>query len=246
MERHHRSTLTLFAEGPFAVGAEIPLDPDASHHAQVRRTRDGEAIRLVDGAGSVAAGTLVVRGKRAAAEVHDVTRVPPPSPLELLVPVADRDRMLLAAEKAVELQVTAWRPVVFARSRSVTHRGEGERFREKVAARMRSALEQSGGGWLPVIHEETVAETAFRDADGAARRFILDEAGGPLLAHDFSPAPVTIAAGPEGGFEPTELELAGGAGWMSASLGRTTLRFETALIAAAAVIRAAQLTHGRS
>lgn len=246
MERHHRSTLTLFAGGPFAVGAEIPLDPDASHHAQVRRTRDGEPIRLVDGAGGVAAGTLIVRGKGAVAEVHDVARVPPPSPLEVLVPVADRDRMLLAAEKAVELQVTAWRPVLFVRSRSVSHRGEGERFREKVAARMRSALEQSGGGWLPVIHEETPAETALRDTDGATRRFILDEAGGPLLTHDFAPVPVAVAAGPEGGFEPAELELARAAGWVSASLGHTTLRFETALIAAAAVVRAAQLTHRRS
>ena len=44
--------------------------------------------------------------------------------------------------------------------------------------------------------------------------------------------------GPEGGFASAEIERLTEAGWQRASLGDTTLRFETAGIAAVAVCRA--------
>jgi 16S rRNA (uracil1498-N3)-methyltransferase len=47
--------------------------------------------------------------------------------------------------------------------------------------------------------------------------------------------------GPEGGIEADELAFLEANGWRPARLASTTLRFETAGIAAIAVIRAAQL-----
>jgi 16S rRNA (uracil1498-N3)-methyltransferase len=177
--------------------------------------------------------------------VEGVTHVPRPTPLEVIVPVADRDRMLLAAEKCVELQVTAWRPVYFARSRSVSSRGEGPKFREKVRARMRSALEQCGAAWMPAIEDETEGSAALQTAAGEWSRFLLD-AGGKALAGLVASVPTVIAVGPEGGLEPEEFAVAQECGWVFASLGSTTLRFETAVIAAASVIRATQLTERSS
>jgi 16S rRNA (uracil1498-N3)-methyltransferase len=52
-------------------------------------------------------------------------------------------------------------------------------------------------------------------------------------------APVVIALGPEGGIEPDELEQVTAAGFRLASLGPTTLRFETAGVVALGVARAA-------
>ena len=49
-------------------------------------------------------------------------------------------------------------------------------------------------------------------------------------------AGVIVAVGPEGGWTPAELKLFQQSGWMSASLGDTILRAETAAIAAIAVI----------
>jgi 16S rRNA (uracil1498-N3)-methyltransferase len=245
VERHHRSGLTLVAAGPFSVGVEHPLDENAAHHVQVRRAREGDAVRLVDGAGRVAEGLLTITGKRASVAIAAVAQVPRPPALQLLVPVADRDRMLVAAEKAVELQATAWRPVLYGRSRSVASRGEGEKFREKVAARMRSALEQSGGAWLPDLHDECALADAMHAVADAPSRLVLDAAGTPLAREGFSDA-VALAVGPEGGLEDAELAMLRAAGWVAASLGHTTLRFETALIAGVAVIRAAQHSHGRS
>jgi 16S rRNA (uracil1498-N3)-methyltransferase len=245
VEREHRSILTLFAPQAFAAGSTLRLEDDAAQHAHVRRVRSGEPVRLLDGAGSVGAGVIESMTRRAVeVRIEDVTRIPRPTTLEVVVPVADRDRMLLAAEKCVELQVTAWRPTYFARSRSVATRGEGERFRAKVVARMRAALEQSGGAWLPEIHEEADARTVF-ESIRVPHRFMLD-AGGQPLRHSGSVAEAAIAVGPEGGCEVEELNQARSAGWMLTSLGASTLRFETAIIAGLAVIRAGQSILGRS
>jgi 16S rRNA (uracil1498-N3)-methyltransferase len=71
---------------------------------------------------------------------------------------------------------------------------------------------------------------------------ILDATGRPLLSVlgslDKEP---TVLLGPEGGIEADELAFLEAHGWRPACLASTTLRFETAGIAAIAVIRAAQL-----
>jgi 16S rRNA (uracil1498-N3)-methyltransferase len=121
---------------------------------------------------------------------------------------------------------------------SVSPRGEGSAFAEKVRARMISALEQSGGAWLPRFLDD--ADLDAIDAPAGATRVLLDGGGQPLLA--LEPRRDTVLVfGPEGGLEPGERERLAAAEWMPASLGRTTLRFETAGLAAAAVVRAAQI-----
>ena len=55
------------------------------------------------------------------------------------------------------------------------------------------------------------------------------------VLHTDSARDIVLAFGPEGGWTESELELFGDAGWISASLGNTILRVETAAIAALAV-----------
>jgi len=50
---------------------------------------------------------------------------------------------------------------------------------------------------------------------------------------------VTLAIGPEGGFEPSEIAALDAAGFVPVSLGANVLRFETAAIAGVAAVRAA-------
>ena len=70
-------------------------------------------------------------------------------------------------------------------------------------------------------------------------RLLLDSSGSPFLGL-MSNKPTAIAVGPEGGLEQHEVAAAESSGWRVASLGPTTLRFETAVIAGAAVVRATQ------
>jgi len=243
VDRRNRSGVaSFFHDGPCAAGDTIDLAGDALAHALVRRVEAGDAIRLVNGKGTVATGSVAAATRRqVSATIASIHQVPPPSPLEVLVPVADRDRMLMAAEKCVELQVTAWRPVRWARSQSVAGSGDGDRFAARVLSRMHSALEQSGGAWLPGMHPTLDAAAAFRSVAAGHQRFLLDTEGESLPALLRNTAAV-IAAGPEGGLEAAERDDALANGWVLASIGSSILRFETAIIAGAAVVRAQHST----
>jgi len=156
--------------------------------------------------------------------------------------------MLWLAEKATELGITSWRPVMWRRSKSVSPRGEGSTFQGKVRARMTSALLQSGGAWLPDMFPDASVDRAVSAAP-AGTRLVLARDGDPIASVPIG-EPVTIALGPEGGMEADELKTFVDGGFHPVRLAETTLRFETAGIAAIAIVLA-QLaltvsTHGEA
>jgi 16S rRNA (uracil1498-N3)-methyltransferase len=102
---------------------------------------------------------------------------------------------------------------------------------------MVAALEQSGGAWLPSVHAETDVEEAARAAAPAAR-YLLDAAGGRFEAAA-AQAGAAVVLGPEGGMLPAERARFTAAGWRPVRIAATILRFETAGIAALAILRAA-------
>jgi 16S rRNA (uracil1498-N3)-methyltransferase len=237
--QNHAAVATFYAPGTWSTRVE--LGEGAAHHATVKRLEVGDPVRLTNGAGIRAHARVATLGKRGFSVeciATSVELVEAPAHVELWAPVGDRDRMLLLAEKAVELGVTAWRSVVYRRSRSVNPRGEGEAFREKLRARMIAALEQSGGAWLPeILPEDTIAAIASCTFTGGT--VLLDPLGQPLPELISSlHAPVVLALGPEGGLEPDERAAFVDAGWRTASLGGNILRFETAGIAGVALVRA--------
>jgi len=236
--RGQSALATLFAAEPFESGRPVLLGESEARHAHVRRVGVGSRVCLVDGTGTRAQGTLVRLAKaQATVALERVEQVPPLPEVHLLVPIADRDRMLWLAEKATELGVTSWRPVMWRRSRSVNPRGEGVTFRQKTRARMIAALTQSGGAWLPVPYPDATLERAIA-ACPAGTRWMLDGLGDPVPMCPIA-APATIAVGPEGGFEDDERAALLDAGFLAVHLAPLTLRFETAAIAGVAMARAA-------
>ena len=194
---------TFFAAEQIAPGGTVSLDEDAAHHARVRRLDVGHELRLLDGNGTVGWGTLVRLAKaHMQVEVERVETVEPPPAVHMLVPVADRDRMLMLAEKCAELGAASWRPVIWRRSKSVSPRGEGMVFQSKVRARKIGALEQSGSAWLPAIYPEATVERAIAAAPRGAH-CLLDGGGDSMPATEMI-APLCIAVGPEGGVDPDE------------------------------------------
>jgi 16S rRNA (uracil1498-N3)-methyltransferase len=213
------------------------LSEEAAHHIRVARVGIGECIALRDGAGRAAIGTLVKVSKSSAlVDIHESYEMPRPAPIHLLAPVADRERMLWLAEKVTELGVASWRPLMWRRSRSVSPRGEGPTFQSKVLARMTSALIQSGGGWLPDVFPESTVERAVAAAP-LGTRLLLAKDGEPMVGVPMR-APITIALGPEGGMEQAERDTFIGAAFLPVKLGDSTLRFETAGVAAVAIAAA--------
>lgn len=223
----------------FNVGAACTLDEYAARHMRVLRLVAGAVVGLRDGHGTIGEGTLVRLTKsQAVVEVTHAVLVEPLPPVHLLVPIADRDRMLWLAEKACEFACTSWRPVLWRRSRSVSPRGEGMSFHAKIAARMAGALAQSEGAWLPQIFPDAPLDRALLAAP-VGDRVTLDP-GAPQFTGPSAiaiRAPVVVALGPEGGLEMDELDALDAAGFRRVSLGSTILRFETAGVAALAIAR---------
>lgn len=244
--RDRASVATFFAgDGALVVGATVTLGEDTARHMTVRRMATGEPLHLVDGGGRVADATLIRLTRGAAAvQIERVRDVAPLAPVHLLAPIADRDRMLWLAEKSTELALTSWRPVLWKRSRSVKPRGEGPTFTGRVRLRMAHALEQSGGAWLPALYPDATCERAIAGAPEGTR-LVLDAGGDPICEALPARAPATVAVGPEGGFDPTELALLERSGFRRVRLEGYTLRFETAAVAAIAVVRAALLQSER-
>ena len=245
MERDDRSSVsTFFADSDLSANGVTTLGEQAAHHARVKRLAVGDRVQLTNGRGSIALGAIVAIRKTALDVSADSVRaVPPPFPIHLRAPVADRDRMLLLAEKVTELGIASWQSVQFKRSLSVSPRGEGAGFAAKLHARMVAALEQSAGAWLPALLEDITVSSLRISNDQVP--LLLDAAGDSMAAvapETDTRAPV-ILVGPEGGIEPDELRKLTDAGWRRVRLAPNTLRFETAGIAAVAAIHATRC-HG--
>jgi 16S rRNA (uracil1498-N3)-methyltransferase len=228
---------TFFSSATPVPGVIVTLGEDAAHHMRVRRMSASERVRLTDGAGTVGFGPVVRLAKsHAAIQVEEVVHVDPLPEIHMLVPIADRERMLWLSEKSAELGATTWRPVMWRRSRSVTPRGEGPSFQAKIRARMISALEQSGGAWLPTVYPEAPLDRAIA-AMPAGTHLLLDAEGEPLIGAPHA-GPISIAVGPEGGLDDAERNTLIAAGFIPVTIAATTLRFETAAIGGLALARA--------
>jgi 16S rRNA (uracil1498-N3)-methyltransferase len=162
--------------------------------------------------------------------------------ITLVLAVFKFDRMEWAIEKCTELGVSRIVPVTARRTDAHLAAASAKRV-ERWQRLALQASEQSRRAVPP----EIVAPLKLSDATAlpGALRIVLTESEQQLLRDVLesyvleSHAPqnqITLAIGPEGGWAEDELELFHVAGWVSASLGSTILRAETAAIAATAIV----------
>lgn len=239
LPRSSSATVTLYAAELRSSGsAGITLGADIARHLRALRLDRGAEVTLTDGAGASANATLIkVSSGSALFEIGSIDEVERAAAIHALVPVGDKDRMLLLAEKLTEFGVASWRPVVWRRSRSVMGRGEGAGFRRRLLVRMIAALCQSHGSWLPDIFPECNTERAVAAAP-AGTKLILHQHGDAAFPAS-SAEPVVFAVGPEGGMEESELAHFQQGGFSAVRIAGSVLRFETAGIAGAALALAA-------
>lgn len=223
----------LAAQGALVVGATVPLDEEERHHLRVRRAAEGERVRALDGAGTIAEGVLMRVGGDFAVHVERVQIVPAPPRFALVVGAGDKERFGWLAEKSAELGVTELLPLKAERTRSVA---AGIREGQVLALqrRARQAIKQSGAGWAP--HVGAPVDVKFAAAQGDPEyRWLADATGEP--PPELPPnVPLVVVVGPEGGLIPAEREVFLAAAFRRVRLAPDLLRFETAALAAAAVV----------
>jgi len=151
------------------------------------------------------------------------------------------DRMEWAIEKCTELGVSRIVPAIARRTDSRLAAASAKRV-ERWQRIARQASEQSRRADAPEIARPIKLSEAFTLP--AVLRIVLAESEEQTLLRDVvkpqtANGGIVLAIGPEGGWTEDELESFRQAAWISASLGNTILRAETAAMAATAIVASA-------
>ena len=210
----------------------------ANHLARVLRARVGQDFDIATG-NSVRRGRIIsITDTRVDFELQEEIPAVAAPEITLLLAIFKFDRMEWAIEKCTELGVAGIVPVITRRTDSHLATASKKRV-ERWQRIARQAAEQSRRAAPPDISESLKLADALNIP--AALRIVLAESEEQTLVRDIlkpevASADVALAVGPEGGWTEDESRSFQRAGWISASLGNTILRAETAAIAAIAVV----------
>jgi len=218
----------------------LRLTGDQAAHARVLRLRPGDAVDVFDATGRSARGhitavdggefEITVEATAAAADLAVTLH------LAVAAPKGTRGDWLV--EKCAELGVAELHWLQTARGTVVPRPAKLDRWRRKAV----EAAKQCGRARpmtihaprsMADVHAACGGEAFFGDAEGPSS--LIDA----LQGHDAdSHRPIVIFVGPEGGFTAQERQSLTDHGATAVSIGPTTLRIETAAVAAAAIISA--------
>lgn len=151
----------------------------------------------------------------------------PSKKLVLYQSLIKKDKFEWVLEKAAELGASEIVPVISARSEKKSINIP------RCQIILKEAAEQSGRAIIPKLHNGISFEKAVASAKNSGNKtYFADIAEKENMVHGAVDRAINLFIGPEGGWEERELHAAGRAGFEIISLGRLTLRSETAVVAA--------------
>ncbi|MGE4299954.1 MAG: 16S rRNA (uracil(1498)-N(3))-methyltransferase [Desulfovibrionaceae bacterium] len=224
---------TFYLE-PEAWREPFVLDgPEAHHMLAVLRTRAGDEVRLFDGQGR--AGRFRVERaekKRAHLVLLEETTAPRPAPrICLAIGWSKALRRSWLLEKAVELEAAGlW----FWQGKH-SQGAPPDVIKEGWQGSLVAGAKQSGNAWLPELRVVPGGVKGLAEAArGFDRAFVLWEGQDQHRMLDYpavtGAGSILFAVGPEGGFDPAEVDTLVAGGFAPVSLGRRILRWETAAL----------------
>lgn len=233
-------TRRLFAPSLPPAGGEVTLDGQAAHHARVLRLAPGDPVRLFDGQGAEAAGTIA-RAERDAVvcEVGPAVRVADEGPRVVLVQaMAKGDKLDGIVRMATEIGVCAIHLAETERTVSRPDARRAARRVERLSRVAREAARQARRAQVPEVRPPAaLSDVASRPPEGALRLLLWERAEQALDTVPFErTAEVWLGIGPEGGLSEAEAATLQQAGWRAVGLGPTVLRVETAAPVAVALV----------
>jgi 16S rRNA (uracil1498-N3)-methyltransferase len=218
----------------------VLLGAHAEHLARVLRARVGQEFDITTGNEVRRGRVTAIAQDRVEFELGDAVTAPLAVQVTVALSIFKFDRMEWAIEKCTELGATRIVPVIARRTE--THLASAAAKRVDRWRRIAlQAAEQSRRVSPPEISDPMKLKDAM--ALPGSLRIVLSESETSVMLKEVlqshpDRSDVTLALGPEGGWADDELELFQKAGWISASLGDTILRAETAAIASLAVVLA--------
>lgn len=217
--------------------------PDVKHISRVLRLGEGDVIEILDGRGGAARARIEGVSKDAVTcsrlETYEPSGLPPVR-VTILQGLAKGEKMEVIIQKATELGVSGVIPVVCRRSVVQLDQGKVEARLERWRRVALEAAKQCRRPDIPVVGVPVDFAAALQAVPGDVLLLMPWEAENSrhlreVLSGD-NKRDVFILIGPEGGFDPGEVDLAVGRGALTVSLGPRILRTETAGPACLAVI----------
>jgi 16S rRNA (uracil1498-N3)-methyltransferase len=213
----------------------------ARHLRDVLRLCTGDPVELIDGEGAGYEGIVDIAGRevrigslrrlRASAEAcHHIV---------LAAAVIKQSRFDWMLEKGTELGVAEFIPL---RTRFTNIRLPESKVPSRLhrwSRIVREASKQCGRFTIPKILEprgfdELLTSQTHLDY---LKMMLYERAGAPWSPSAKGAQSILLCVGPEGGWDPSEVETARGAGFQIVSLGPRILRVETAALAAVALLQ---------
>lgn len=231
----------FFIDADLVVGRRVDLPQAATHHAaHVLRLRNGDPVVVFNGRGGEFSARLVARATAVDLVEFDAVDRESPVALTLIQAWVALDKIDWVVEKAVELGVAR---ILLAPARRSVVRVDGVRLARRVT-RLRdialSACCQSGRTRVPQVDAfDSLAGALGKALDNGERGVVLHpQSADSLVVLSGGARRLSIAVGPEGGFDDDELAAAEHAGYRPARIGPRVLRTETAGLAALSALQA--------
>jgi len=219
-------------------GAFFTEGPECRHIVSVMRRRAGDTVTIFDGEGRQYDGLIKeARPDFVSGTVSNERLQPePPVKINLYFSAVSREATEELLDRCTQLGVWRFHPVMSARSeRNIAAKWteKSQRWNQLVL----SACKQSGRAYVPEMN----APVSFAEAVKKAGRAVFADCGetAPLaeaLKKLGASGEISVFIGPEGGWDDEERRVALAAGFVPVSLGRYTLRAETACEAAAVLL----------
>ena len=197
--------------------------------------KNKDNLSIINGNGLYGEGEIIDSStKKIKIKIRELKEIKKPVPLSLaFCPTKNNDRNKLIIEKATEIGVTDFFPLI---SQNSERRKLNTERLEKVLI---STIKQSQRFWLPTIHpvekfnhfiEKKSYKLKFLAHCKEGEKIQLKKISNPQESQ-------LIVIGPEGDFTYEEIELAKVNNYNMVSLGNNRLRTETACIAAVTIMK---------
>ena len=206
----------------------INIEHTFTNHLKALRIRLGDSLLITNGQGLLVKTTLMNEDKQSYVfkiidKIENFDCFPNRFALALGI-IDSRDRFEFAFEKAVELGITDFFPLITQNTQKDTIKIE------RLTAKAIAAISQSQRAMLPVIHHPIKISDLAEQFSQFKKIFIADISG-KQLGKGKKPESFIIVVGPEGGFTDEELDLLKSIkNSVLFSLGDKRLRTETAAI----------------
>jgi 16S rRNA (uracil1498-N3)-methyltransferase len=216
----------------------ITLSLDETRHLRdVLRLREGEKVKVFDGAGKefLCAIETIAKKETSLKIIEETAPSAPESDLDLTLAVAllKGEKFDLVIQKAVELGVCKLVPL--NTKRADVRLKDADKKQERWQKIALEACKQSGRARLMQIELPVDFEKFIKTAGGT--KILFAERSGASFSEIKADKKITALVGSEGGWEDSEIEFAAANGFQIITLAGRILRAETAAIAISAVLQ---------